>query len=113
MATRDYLNGSRSDLLDSILPLITVLMSLAGLVAVPFVLLDEAAYELDFKSLLLRWANVRYLSMLSGLFYVYELYGTLCANNYYDWGLWRALQASLFLALTFGRFLVRIRQLRQ
>lgn len=114
LAVRDYLGPNQvvGDVLDYVMPFMTGLMSVVGLIAVPFVLLDETAYEMNWGSLLMKWANVRWLSMLSGLFYVYELYGTIQANTYYDWGLWRVIQAITFTLLAYIRFATRIRERR-
>lgn len=115
LAVRDYLGPGQvvGDLLDYVMPFLTGLMSVVGLIAVPFVVLDEGAYEMNWSSLLMKWANVRWLSILSGLFYVYELYGTIQANTYYDWGLWRVIQAAAFTVLVYARFVMRLREQRR
>lgn len=115
LAVRDYLGPTAvvGDFLDYVMPFMTGLMSVVGLIAVPFVMLDEGAYEMDWSSLLMKWANLRWLSVVSGLLYVYELYGTIQANTYYDWGLWRVIQAIVFTFLLYGRFVSRIRERRQ
>jgi len=115
LAVQDNLGpGSTvSDFVSYLLPLLTGALLSAALLAVPFVFLDEQAYELEWRSALLNWHNLRFLSIASGLLYLYELYGTLQANVYHDWGFWRAIQAILFVALAYIRFALRLRELRQ
>ena len=109
MAAEDYLgpsNGS-SDWMGLVLPLITGAISMSALLAVPFVIFDEAAYSMDAWSILGLWSKLRWISAASGLLYLYELYSTLQANFYHDWGFWRIVQAWLFLVLVYVRFNMR------
>jgi hypothetical protein len=95
------------------LPLTTGILSMSALLAVPFVFFDEAAYSMSLWSILGMWTKLRWIPVASGLLYLYELYSTLQANCYHDWGLWRALQACLFALLTYIRFYMRILEQRR
>lgn len=115
LAVQDNLGpgGQVSAIMSLLLPFLTGLLLSAALIAVPFVFLEEQAYELDWRSVLFNWKNLRLLSVGSGLLYLYELYSTLQANVYHDLGLWRTIQAALFVVFAYVRFGLRLRDLRQ
>jgi hypothetical protein len=112
LAVGDYLgpNSEITDLTGYILPYMTLMLSVVALIAVPFVFYDEQAYEMDWRSMAWQLPKMRLLTIGSSLIYVYELFGTLQANAYHDWGLWRGIQAVLFTILMFVRFGVRLRE---
>lgn len=115
LAVQDNLgpNAQVAGFVSFLLPCLTGLLLSTALLAVTFVFLEEQAYELDWRAVLFNWRNLRLLSFSSGLLYLYELYSTLQANVYHDWGLWRAIQAIIFVILAYIRFTLRLRDLKQ
>lgn len=98
-----------------LLPLLTSAISICALLAVPFVILDERAYRYarDWRALVTIYPILRWISVCSGLVYVFELYSTIHANMYGDRGLLRLIQAIVFLVMGYMRFAIRIRERNQ